>query len=336
MTKNSITNPIHRIILAPMEGVLDGIVRKLLTELNQFDYCVTEFVRVTTALLPKKTFYRLCPELLEGGKTFSGTPIRIQLLGQHPDILAANAERAIELGSYGIDINAGCPAKTVTGSNGGASLLKTPELIYQITRKIRESLSAGQPVSVKMRLGWDNKSHCIEIAEAIASGGANEVIVHGRIKEDGYQADSIDWQIIGQIRQKLTIPVIANGEIMSEPAAHHCYQQSSSSDIMLGRGILQTPNLSNIIRFGHPAMPWPAVLDLFINYASSKPISHYRSIKPFYHASRIKQWISYLKITYPAARCLQKTIRSLKTNDDIIAALTNYRTDFSNIPRAVI
>lgn len=326
MTKNSITNPIHRIILAPMEGLLDGIVRKLLTELNQFDYCVTEFVRVTTALLAKKTFYRLCPELLEGGKTSSGTPVRIQLLGQHPDILAENAERAIELGSYGIDINAGCPAKTVTGSNGGASLLKTPELIYQITRKIRGSLSAGQPVSVKMRLGWDNESHYMEIAEAI---------VHGRTKEDGYQADSIDWQIIGQIRQKLTIPVIANGEIMSGPAAHHCYQQSSCSDIMLGRGILQTPNLSNT-RFGHPAMPWPAVLDLLINYASSKPISHYRSIKPFYHASRIKQWLSYLKITYPAARCLQKTIRSLKTNDDIIAPLTNYKTDFSNVPRAVI
>lgn len=328
MTKNNITNPIHRIILAPMEGVLDGIVRQLLTELNQFDYCVTEFVRVTTALLPKKTFYRLCPELLEGGKTSAGTPVRIQLLGQHPDILAANAERAIELGSYGIDINAGCPAKTVTGSSGGASLLKTPELIYQITRKIRGTISVDKPVSVKMRLGWDNKSHCMEIAEAIESGGANEVIIHGRTKEDGYHADAIDWQTIGQIRQKLTIPVVANGEIMSESAAHRCYLQSNCSAVMLGRGILQIPNLPNMIRFGYPAMPWPAVLDLLINYASTKPISHSHDIKPFYHSSRIKQWLSYLKITYPAAGHLQQTMRSLKTNDDIIAALRNDKTNF--------
>ena len=118
-----------RVILAPMQGVLDPPVRQLLTEFNEYDLCISEFVRVVDQLLPSKVFYRLCPELLNGGKTTSGTPVRVQLLGQSPEWLAENALRAVELGSPGVDLNCGCPSKTVNGSNGGASLLKQPELI---------------------------------------------------------------------------------------------------------------------------------------------------------------------------------------------------------------
>ena len=115
-----------RVILAPMQGVLDPFVRQLLTEVNEYDLCITEFVRVVDQLLPEKVFYRLCPELKNQGFTPSRTPVRVQLLGQHPNCLAENAHRAIELGSHGIDLNCGCPSKTVNGSNGGAALLKQP------------------------------------------------------------------------------------------------------------------------------------------------------------------------------------------------------------------
>jgi len=111
-----------------MQGVLDPFVRQLLTEVNEYDLCITEFVRVVDQLLPEKVFYRLCPELKNQGFTPSKTPVRVQLLGQHPNCLAENAHRAIELGSHGIDLNCGCPSKTVNGSNGGAALLKQPEL----------------------------------------------------------------------------------------------------------------------------------------------------------------------------------------------------------------
>ena len=109
-------------MLAPMEGVVDHLMRDMLTRVGGYDQCVTEFVRVVDQKLPKKTFYRLCPELHHGGKTPSGVPVRVQLLGQHPQWLAENAETAIELGSPGVDLNFGCPAKTVNKSKGGAVL----------------------------------------------------------------------------------------------------------------------------------------------------------------------------------------------------------------------
>ena len=124
----------------------------------------------------------------------SKTPVRVQLLGQHPNCLAENANHAIELGSHGIDLNCGCPSKTVNGSNGGAALLKQPELIYQATLALRKTVPSHLPVSVKVRLGWDCTSQAFEIADAVQQGGATEITIHGRTKADGYRADRINWE----------------------------------------------------------------------------------------------------------------------------------------------
>ena len=161
-----------RIILAPMEGVLDPLLREILTAVNHYDLCVTEFVRVVDQLLTKKTLLRLCPELLQNGKTRSGTPVRVQLLGQHPQWLAENAVLATEMGSPGIDINFGCPARRVNQSCGGAALLKEPEAIYKILKAVRDALPAGQILSAKVRLGWSSPEECHEIIDAVLKGGA--------------------------------------------------------------------------------------------------------------------------------------------------------------------
>lgn len=223
-------NPIPNVILAPMQGVLDPFVRNLLTSVNDYDLCISEFVRVVDQRLPKKTFYRLAPELYQGGLTDSGTPVRVQLLGQHPQWLAENAALAIELGSHGVDLNCGCPSKTVNGSNGGASLLKDPELIYRATKAMREAVPSDKIVSVKVRLGWDSVSQCFEIADAVEQGGANEITVHGRTKVDGYRAERINWQAIGEIQQRLSIPVIANGEIWDFESAKNCQKITACKD----------------------------------------------------------------------------------------------------------
>lgn len=211
-----------RVLLAPMEGVLDPLVRELLTSINDYNLCITEFVRVVDSLLPTKAFYRLCPELHTESRTKSGTLVRVQLLGQHPQWLAENAFRAVSLGSWGVDLNCGCPSKTVNGSGGGASLLKQPETIYQATKEMRNAVPLELPVSVKVRLGWDSSTYSHEIADAVAQGGATEITVHGRTKEDGYNAEKINWQAIGDIRQRLSIPVIANGEIWNREDALAC------------------------------------------------------------------------------------------------------------------
>nr|WP_258173545.1 tRNA dihydrouridine(16) synthase DusC [Haemophilus influenzae] len=229
-----------------MQGVLDPFVRQLLTEVNDYDLCITEFVRVVDQLLPEKVFYRLCPELKNQGFTSSGTPVRVQLLGQHPEYLAENAIRAIELGSHGIDLNCGCPSKTVNGSNGGAALLKQPELIYRATQALRRAVPSEFPVSVKVRLGWDDISQAFEIADAVEQGGATEITVHGRTKSDGYRADRINWKKIGKVRERLSIPVIANGEIWHWQDGQDCLSQTGCQDLMVGRGALNIPNLSHV------------------------------------------------------------------------------------------
>ena len=103
--------------------------------------CVTEFVRVVDQLLPRRVFRRICPELEHGGLTHSGTPVKVQLLGQDPDWLAENAVRAAELGSHGVDLNFGCPAKTVNKSKGGAVLLKETQTLYDIVSRVRHGSS---------------------------------------------------------------------------------------------------------------------------------------------------------------------------------------------------
>lgn len=283
-----------KVILAPMQGVLDPFVRKLLTAVNDYDLCISEFVRVVEQRLPKKAFYRLCPELEQAGLTDSGTPVRVQILGQHPEWLAENAALAIELGSHGVDLNCGCPSKTVNGSNGGAMLLKDPDLIYRATKAMREAVPAEQIVSVKVRLGWDSAEQCFEIADAVQQGGANEITVHGRTKVDGYRAERINWQAIGDIQKRLQIPVIANGEIWDFESAKKCQEVTACQALMIGRGALNTPNLSRVVKYNVPKMPWNEVLQLLFQYVNMEN----EQDTGFYHVARIKQWLRYLDKEY--------------------------------------
>ena len=309
-----------RVILAPMQGVLDPLVRQLLTEINHYDLCISEFVRVVDQLLPSKVFYRLAPELQQGGLTASGTPVRVQLLGQFPQWLAENAVRAIELGSHGIDLNCVCPSKTVNGSNGGASLLKDPELIYQATLALRQAVPKEQPVSVKVRLGWDDISQAFEIADAVQQGGATEITIHGRTKMDGYRADRINWAQIGKVRSTLRIPVIANGEIWHWEDGQKCREITGCKDLMMGRGALNIPNLSHVIKENADKMPWEEVMIMLRKYAQMENIHD----SGFYHVARIKQWLHYLKKEYENATALFAHIKACHDAHDLREKLLSF------------
>lgn len=306
-----------RVLLAPMEGVLDSLVRELLTEVNDYDLCITEFVRVVDQLLPVKVFHRLCPELQHGSRTPSGTLVRVQLLGQYPQWLAENAARAVELGSYGVDLNCGCPSKMVNGSGGGATLLKDPELIYQGAKAMREAVPAHLPVTVKIRLGWDSGDRQFEIADAVQQAGASELVVHGRTKEQGYKAEHINWQAIGEIRQRLTIPVIANGEIWDWQSAQECMAVSGCDAVMIGRGALNIPNLSRVVKYNEPRLPWPEVVALLQKYTRLEK----QGDTGLYHVARIKQWLGYLRKEYAEATDVFQAIRALNNSPDIARAI---------------
>ena len=163
------------ILLAPMEGLLDHILRDVLTRVGGVDRCVSEFIRVTDQLLPKRVFTRIVPELHNGGRTAAGVPVHPQLLGSDVNCLAENAARLAELQPEGIDLNFGCPAKCVNRHRGGAVLLDEPELVHEIVAAVRRAVPAAVPVSAKMRLGHRDEDRMLDCARAIADGGAAEI-----------------------------------------------------------------------------------------------------------------------------------------------------------------
>ncbi|MFV0489794.1 MAG: tRNA dihydrouridine(16) synthase DusC [Vibrio fluvialis] len=310
-----------RVILGPMEGVLDHLMREMLTQINDYDFCVTEFVRVINLPLPDHVFYRLCPELKQDSRTKAGVPVKVQLLGQEPHWMAENAVRAAELGACGVDLNFGCPAKMVNQSKGGAALLQHPELIYQVIKACRDAVPSDIPVTAKIRLGWENPDDCFEIVDAVQQAGADELTVHARTKAGGYKASEIKWNYIDQIRQKTTVPLIANGEIWNYADGQACIETTGVDSLMVCRGALNVPNLGNIVKHNHSAMPWHEVVDLLLEYSEYEV----RGDKGKYYPNRVKQWFSYLRQSYPQAADLFREIRTMTEVDPIVSHFQRYR-----------
>lgn len=294
-----------RIILAPMEGLADVYLRRLITAQGGFDWVVSEFVRVVDSPLPERVFYNLCPELYDGGHTRAGTPVRIQLLGNHLQAMAANAERAIALGSHGIDLNFGCPSKTVNRSQGGAVLLREPESLYRIVAAVRAALPISVTVSAKMRLGYEDTRLMLDNAAAIEAGGANEITVHARTKTQGY-APPAHWDQLARIREHLSIPLIANGDIWTVDDYHACTNLVGTADVMLGRGAVRNPDLASRIRHNrHAPMAWHGLGAMLGEFWSE-----IRAVMPArYCAGRLKQWLNHLRQGHPEAEDMWKLVR---------------------------
>ncbi|MDO8775458.1 MAG: tRNA-dihydrouridine synthase [Burkholderiaceae bacterium] len=301
------------ILLAPMEGLLDFVLRDILTRVGGVDRCVSEFIRVTNTLLPDRAFIRVVPELLNGGRTFAGVPVRAQLLGSDPVCLAENAACLAALGPDGIDLNFGCPAKVVNRHGGGAALLDEPELLLKIVAAVRRAVPAHLPVSAKMRLGLHDDSRAVECALAIESGGASELVVHARTKADAYRPPAY-WERIADIRAAVRIPVVANGEIWNVQDALRCREVSGCDSLMLGRGMVTDPGLALAIR---AATAKPGPINSGVSWQTLLPL-----IADFWHlvcarlerrqqAGRLKQWLNFLRRQYPEAEHAYMALRTI-------------------------
>ena len=301
-----------KLVLAPMEGLTDPIMRDVLTHVGSFDWCVTEFIRVTDSVLPDHIYYSYCPELKTEGKTAAGTPVHVQFLGNNPEMLAANAVRAATLGAPAIDMNFGCPAKTVNRHRGGSVLLDEPEVVYELVKAVRDAVPAHIPVSAKMRLGYMDRNFMLDNAHAIEDAGASWVTVHARTKADGYTPPAF-WDQLQPIREALKINVIANGEIWNNTDARQCQLESGCEDLMIGRGAVTTPDLTQCIRNNsdEPLLCWQDLLALqirFINGPSKTEIGM---------VGRYKQWLGMMSKHYPEAKMLWNEIKRLKKIDEI-------------------
>ena len=295
-----------QILLAPMEGLLDHTLRDVLTRVGGVDVCVSEFIRVTNTVLPRRAFVRVAPELLNQSCTAAGVPVKVQLLGSDPICLADNAAALAELAPYGIDLNFGCPAKTVNQHRGGAVLLDEPELVGQIVAAVRRAVPAHIPVSAKMRLGYNDDSRAEDCALAIEAAGASELVVHARTKAHGYRPPAY-WDRIADLRQHVRLPIVANGEIWTVADALRCQEVTGCERLMIGRGMVTDPGLALAIahqrRTGDALLPgqgvaWTTLLDLMQIFwvgVSARVATRHR-------AGRLKQWLNYMRRVYPAAQ----------------------------------
>ena len=299
------------ILLAPMEGLLDFVLRDILTRVGGIDRCVSEFIRITDQLLPERVFTRIVPELLNGGRTFAGVPVRAQLLGSDPICMADNAARLASLGPAGIDLNFGCPANVVNRHGGGAALLKEPETIYAIVAAVRRAVPAHMPVSAKMRLGYLDDSRAVECALAISDGGADELVVHARTKAQAYRPPAY-WERIADIRAAVAIPVVANGEIWTVADARRCRKLSGCDMLMIGRGAVVNPGLGLAIKAdmnqtSSNAVTWVQMLPLVLDFWQIVTTRLDNKAQ----AGRLKQWLNFLRRHFPEAEVAYAALKTI-------------------------
>ncbi len=319
-----------KLALAPMEGLIDEHMRAFLTRDGAFDHCVTEFLRISDQLLPNRVFHRICPESGNNWKTPSGTPVHLQLLGSDPELMAQNARRGALLGAPVIDVNFGCPSKTVNQNRGGSVLLQDPEEIYGILVAMRAAIPAHVPLTAKMRLGYEDKSQAIDNALAMESAGIDSLCIHARTKVEGYKPPA-HWHWIAKVKEQVRIPITANGEIWDLDDYEKCRQMSECNDIMLGRGAVANPDLAMQIKNqanGKDTQTgsWLSRLhDMLWMIQETIDCGNTK-----FSAGRIKQWLVYFQRSYPQATPFFQEAKRIKTSLQMIELIEREITRLNN------
>jgi len=307
-----------------MEGVIDNEMRDVLTRLGGYHRCVTEFIRVNDLVLPEHIFFKLCPELKKDGCTPIGVPVYLQLLGGNALSMGKNAAMAQKLKPKGIDINFGCPSKTVTKSDGGSALLREPKRIGNIVSAVRNAVDPVIPVTAKIRLGFSNHDLLEEVVDNIVAAGASELCIHARTREDRYKPPAY-WAAVKKISDRISIPIIINGEIWSIEDAKRARFESGCDDIMLGRGALTYPDLARSIQAdqhnkSYQDNSWLETVELMHEYLINTQNKH-----PLFVSNRAKQWLVFLQMRYAEAKTLFQQIKRLKDAQDVFKELENYK-----------
>jgi tRNA-dihydrouridine synthase B len=223
-----------RVLQSPLSGVTDLVFRRLVRRYAPDSMMYTEMVNATGLHYVKQL-----PKIMEVDP--NERPISIQLFDCRPDFLAAAAQMAVAEGADTIDINMGCPVNKITKNGGGSSLLRQPEVAAAIVRSVVEAVEV--PVTVKTRIGWSEQEiNAVEFAQRMQDAGAQMLTLHGRTRAQGYNG-SARWEWIAKVKEVLSIPVIANGDIFSVEAAVRCLEQTGADGVMCSRGTLGYPFL---------------------------------------------------------------------------------------------
>lgn len=227
------------LMLAPMEGVGERCFRRAMASVGGFDEAVRDFIRVpTNAHVSSLASVYVADEL--------GTiPLAAQIMGSDLDLMAAMAQELVHRGASRIDVNCGCPSNIVTGRGAGSSLLKDPQILYDVVKAVVDAVSV--PVTVKMRSGYNDISLFNENLLAAEHTGVKFITLHPRTKIEGYKPPA-RWDLIARAKSLVKIPIVGNGDIYSVNDAIKMLAMTDCDALMIGRGSIMNPFIFHEIR----------------------------------------------------------------------------------------
>lgn len=222
----------NRFVLAPMAGVTDLAFRRLCKEQGAGLLCMEMISAKAISYKNKNTRALMEIDPVEH-------PISMQLFGSEPELMTEVAKEIEEEPFDILDINMGCPVPKVVNNGEGSALLKTPDLIEEIVRKVSSAIK--KPVTVKVRIGFENEPiDIVEIAKRIEDAGAAALAVHGRTRQQ-YYSGTADWDTIRRVKEAITIPVVGNGDVDSPLKAEALIKQTGCDAVMIGRAVRGNP-----------------------------------------------------------------------------------------------
>ncbi|MDY7013752.1 MAG: tRNA dihydrouridine synthase DusB [Cyanobacteriota bacterium] len=229
-----------RVFQSPLSGVTDLVFRRLVRRYAPDSMMYAEMVSAS-----ELHHLKHLPQVMELDPHES--PVSIQLFDCRPDFMGEAARKAVSQGAATVDINMGCPVNKITRKGGGSSLLRQPEVAEEIVREVAKAVEV--PVTVKTRLGWNDREITIlDFARRMEDAGTQLLTLHGRTRAQGYNGAAC-WEWIARVKEVLSIPVIANGDIFSVETAVRCLEQTGADGVMCSRGTLGYPFLVGEIDF---------------------------------------------------------------------------------------
>jgi len=305
---------ISNLVLAPMSGITDYPFRRLAKEMG----CGLVFTEMVSAegLLHKGE------SLLKLGK--EEHPISVQLYGSKPEVLANTAEMAEAMGADAIDINMGCPARQVVETGAGVALMRSPEKVGRILTEVKRKL--GIPLTIKIRSGWDREHvNAIEISKIAEDCGVDAITLHPRTKAQGF-AGRADWNLIGEAKRSVHIPIIGNGDVTTPILAKRMMEETGCDGVMIGRGALGNPwifRIENSLFLGEGATIIPSIKERenVIGY-------HFSLLRDYYGdkgaMKEFRRHVAWYTKGLPFSTSFRSTLSGMRDKETLFEAIRSF------------
>jgi tRNA-dihydrouridine synthase B len=294
-----------RVFQSPLSGVTDLVFRRLVRRYAPDSMMYTEMVQAASL-----QHLKAVPRIMEIDP--DERPISIQLFDCRPDFMGVAAQLAVEQGAQSIDINMGCPVNKITKNGGGSSLLRDPDTAVELVRATIAAVDV--PVTVKTRIGWDeDEINILDFARRMEDAGATMLTVHARTRAQGYNGTA-KWEWIRRVKEVLSIPVIANGDIFSVAAAIDCLEQTGADGVMCSRGTLGYPflvgEIDYLLKTGE-LLPAPTTIDrLECAKEHLQNLYAYKGERGIFQARKHLSWYA---TEFPGAAELRTQLQAIDT-----------------------